>query len=72
MALSKQLAVAVEKKQSLLTDALCSSLPLFGHAAAKRIQADAICELVCSRDVLVTVPTGYGKSHTIRTASALQ
>ena len=35
MALSKQLAVAVEKNHSLLTDALHSSLLLFGHAAAK-------------------------------------
>ena len=35
------------------------SLTLFKY---KPIQSEAVCELLCDKDVLVTMPTGYGKS----------
>ena len=29
---------------------------------SKPIQSEAVCELLCDKEVLVTMPTGYGKS----------
>ena len=58
-ALFKLWAVEAEKEPSILSLAI---EPVFGHSHVKPAQAEAIQAALCGNDVLVTVPTGYGKS----------
>ena len=62
MSLCQQLAAAIEREDSLVADSFTSSLTLFGYTSVKPIQLEAVHELLSGRSVLVTVPTGYGKS----------
>ena len=62
MSVCQQLAAAIERKDSIVNDSLTSSLTLFGYTSVKPVQLEAIHDLLSGKNVLVTVPTGYGKS----------
>ena len=62
MALTKQWIGAVERDATIIEAAVARSLPRFGYAALKSVQAEAIRDVLHGKDMFVTVPTGYGKS----------
>ena len=62
MALCVLWAAEAKTKPELLSAAIQHSLPVFGHSRVKPVQAEAVQAALQGKDVLVTVPTGYGKS----------
>jgi len=54
-------ALEAEKEPSILSLAIEHSVPVFGHSHVKPAQAEAIQAALRGNDVLMTVPTGYGK-----------
>ena len=51
-----------EAEASVVTATMQRSVSVFGHCSLKPWQAEALQSILRGKDVLVTVPTGYGKS----------
>ena len=51
-----------EAEPSVVTTAIECSLSVFGYGNLKPYQAEALQVILRGKDVLLTVPTGYGKS----------
>ena len=51
-----------EAEASVVTATMQRSVSVFGHCSLKPWQAEALQSILRGKDVLVTVPSGYGKS----------
>ena len=62
MALFKLWAAELEREPTVLSEAIRSSLQVFGYDRVKPAQAEAVQAILQGQHVFVNLPTGYGKS----------
>ena len=62
MALFKLWAAELEREPTVLSEAIRSSLQVFGYDRVKPAQAEAVQAIPQGQHVFVNLPTGYGKS----------